>query len=253
MLLHFGAVDYTSRVYVNGAPAAIHRGGKSPFSADITALLKDGKNSLCVYAEAATALQPRGKQSAKYFSHRCYYSRTTGIWQTVWLELVPQTCVAYAKYFPDISACELGVELNLSGAATLELTASYEGRTVGALSRECKGGWAYVTLPLSELHLWEPGRGRLYDLEIRYVEDKIKSYFGMRDVRIEGRRFLINGRPVFQRLVLDQGFSPDGIYTAPSDADLEKDILLSLSFGFNGARLHQEVFKPLPKAHRCAA
>ena len=106
------------------------------------------------------------------------------------------------------------------------------------------GGSVDLKIDLSELHLWEPGHGRLYDLKLTYGDDEVCSYFGMRSLRLDGMKFLINEKPVFQRLVLDQGYYQDGIYTAPTENDLEKDIKLSLNMGFNGARLHQKVFEP---------
>ena len=136
------------------------------------------------------------------------------------------------------------MQAKLCGAGTFTVQASFEGRPCGEASARAENGFAAVTLPLSELHLWDVGRGNLYDFTLTFGSDSVKSYAGMREVRIEGRRVLLNGRPVFQRLVLDQGFYPDGIYTAPDESALVRDIELSLAAGFNGARLHQKVFEP---------
>lgn len=189
-------------------------------------------------------MQPIGKQSDRYASHNCSYTRTTGIWQTVWLEFVPVHYIKQVWYYPNISEKSLTIKACVEGTGTLEAHASYEGKACGSASAFCSCGNVFLTLPLDELHLWEPGAGRLYDLDLSFGDDKVSSYFGMREVKLDGYRFLINGKSVFQRLILDQGFYPDGIYTAPSDEALSGDIRLSMAAGFNGARLHQKVFEP---------
>ena len=246
VLLHFGAVDYEAHVFVNGEPAGTHRGGYTSFCFDITDLCRAGENRLSVYAEDdnRSGKQPRGKQCESFDSQGCDYTRTTGIWQTVWLEFVPETYIQSVQYYPNITEGTLFVQAKLCGAGTFMVQASFEGRPCGEASARAENGFAAVTLPLSELHLWDVGRGNLYDLTLTFGSDSVKSYAGMREVRIEGRRVLLNGRPVFQRLVLDQGFYPDGIYTAPDESALVRDIELSLAAGFNGARLHQKVFEP---------
>lgn len=246
VLLHFGAVDYEAHVFVNGEPAGTHRGGYTSFCFDITDLCRAGENRLSVYAEDdnRSGKQPHGKQCESFDSQGCDYTRTTGIWQTVWLEFVPETYIQSVQYYSNITEGTLLVQAKLCGAGTFTVKASFEGRPCGEASARAENGFAAVTLPLSELHLWDVGRGNLYDLTLTFGGDSVKSYAGMREVRIEGRRVLLNGRPVFQRLVLDQGFYPDGIYTAPDDSALVRDIELSLAAGFNGARLHQKVFEP---------
>ena len=246
VLLHFGAVDYEAHVFVNGEPAGTHRGGYTSFCFDITDLCRAGENRLSVYAEDdnRSGKQPRGKQCESFDSQGCDYTRTTGIWQTVWLEFVPETYIQSVQYYSNITEGTLLVQAKLCGVGTFTVKASFEGRPCGEASARAENGFAAVTLPLSELHLWDVGRGNLYDLTLTFGSDSVKSYAGMREVRIEGRRVLLNGRPVFQRLVLDQGFYPDGIYTAPDDSALVRDIELSLAAGFNGARLHQKVFEP---------
>lgn len=246
ILLHFGAVDYDCRVFVNGKEAGRHKGGYVSFSFDITELSVVGENHLTVYAQDDTRspMQPIGKQSDRYASHDCSYTRTTGIWQTVWLEFVPVHYIKQVWYYPNISEKSLTIKACVEGTGTLEAHASYEGKACGSASAFCSCGNVFLTLPLDELHLWEPGAGRLYDLDLSFGDDKVSSYFGMREVKLDGYRFLINGKSVFQRLILDQGFYPDGIYTAPSDEALSGDIRLSMAAGFNGARLHQKVFEP---------
>jgi len=245
VLLHFGAVDYACQVWVNGKKAGEHKGGYTSFTFDITAFATEGENNITVYASDnhRNGRQPSGKQSREYYSHDCDYTRTTGIWQTVWLEFVPANYIKLVRFYPNIKEGTLTIQAVTKGNGLLQAEAFYEGRSSGCAEAQTSGGNVTLKVALTELHLWEAGAGRLYDLELSFGEDRVKSYFGMRNVEIQGERFLINGKSVFQRLVLDQGFYPDGIYTAPSDEALKKDIELSLAAGFNGARLHQKVFE----------
>lgn len=245
VLLHFGAVDYECHVWVNGRKAGEHKGGYTSFCFDITKLVAEGDNSLTVYAkdDVRSGDQPKGKQSGLFYSHDCDYTRTTGIWQTVWMEFVPENYIESVQYYPNIAEKTVTVRAVTKGSGTLRAEAFYDGESCGCAQAEICAGNAVLTIALSKLQLWEAGNGRLYDLELSFGEDRVHSYFGMREVKIEGEKVLINGRSVFQRLVLDQGFYPDGIYTAPTDEALVKDIQLSLDAGFNGARLHQKVFE----------
>ena len=245
MFLHFGAVDYKTTVYINGVVAGKHKGGYSSFKIDITKYAKIGENFIFVYAEddVRSQKQPKGKQAHKYYSSGCDYTRTTGIWQTVWLEAVPASYVKFAKYYPDINEGTLTIMGETVGAGTLEIKSSFDGKDTGSATVECTGGTFKAIIKLTEKHLWNVGEGNLYDLEFSFGEDKVKSYFGLREVKMVGMKFTLNGKTVFHRMVLDQGFYPDGIYTAPTDADLLKDIELSMAAGFNGARLHQKVFE----------
>jgi len=246
VMLHFGAVDYEAFVYVNGVEVGTHRGGFVGFSFDITERLFEGENVITVYAEDCLRdpSVPHGKQSERFASHGCDYTRTTGIWQTVWLEFVPQSYLKSVKLFPSLKNGSLTLQAQVVGVGTLKADIYYGGRLVGFLERNAQDELVSGDLRLSEIHPWEPGKGRLYDIRFSFGEDVVSSYFGLRDLRLEQRRFCINDKSVFQRLVLDQGFYPDGIFTAPDDADLVKDIEISLAAGFNGARLHQKVFEP---------
>lgn len=247
VLLHFGAVDHFATVYLNGKKIGTHQGGYASFQFDITDHLTKGVNSLCVCAvdDCRDGRFGSGKQSREYASHDCDYTRTTGIWQTVWLEHVPSAYIRSFKLTPDAENGTLTLEASLCGKGMLTAEAFYEGCPVGKLTLGAtQAAVVCGTMTLEKKHLWECGNGRLYDLTLTFGEDVVKSYFGLRSVRFDGRRFLLNGKSVFQRLVLDQGFYPDGIYTAPSDAALQNDIQLSLGAGFNGARLHQKVFEP---------
>lgn len=253
-LLHFGAVDYMAEVWVNGISAGTHRGGYTPFCFDITAHLAAGRNVITVYAEddVRSGRQPRGKQSERFHSHGCDYTRTTGIWQTVWLEQVPDTYLSDLKVVPDPDNACVHLEVKVRGNAagdTLTASALYGGAEAGQAIVLVSGSSVKLTVPLNEVHLWEVGNARLYDLKLSLSRkgaqtDSASSYFGLRTVRLDGMAFRINGKSVFQRLVLDQGFYPEGIYTAPSDEALRQDIEISMGLGFNGARLHEKIFEP---------
>ena len=245
IILHFGAVDYFAVVYVNSVEVCRHKGGYTPFEADITDAVKAGENSIFVYAEDDTRSpeQCSGKQSFEYNSRGCYYTRCTGIWQSVWLEFVPEVHIVSARYYTDIENSTVTVCGKTSGSGSVTAEASFEGELAGSAAVYSTGNFTAV-IKLSKRELWEPGHGRLYDLKLKMGGDAVSSYFGLRSVGIEGMRFLMNGKPLFQRLVLDQGYYPDGIYTAPSEEALIKDIEISLGLGFNGARLHQKLFEP---------
>ena len=246
VLLHFGAVDWKTDVWVNDVKVGSHTGGFTPFSFDITAALSGkGNNQLVVKVWDPTdkGPQPRGKQVSN--PEGIWYTPVSGIWQTVWLEWVPESYIEKVQYYPNLAEATLGIKAVVKGQGTLEAKAFYGGEPCGSVSAKSEDGTVTMTLPLSRLEKWEPGHGRLYDLTLTYGEDKVESYFGMREVRLDGEKFLINDKSVFHRLVLDQGFYPDGIYTAPTEEALVKDVELSMAAGFNGARLHQKVFEPL--------
>lgn len=245
VLLHFGAVDYEASVYVNGTLVGSHKGGYTSFCFDITKHVAPGLNTLFVAVkdDVRSGLQPKGKQAHLYASSGCDYTRTTGIWQTVWLEFVPERHIQSAKYYPDPANGKVTVTGLVQGQGTLQLTALWEDKPVGEAALSVEDGFFTVQLDLSETHLWEPSKGGLYTLLLSFGEDRVKSYFGLRTAKFQGRKFLLNGKSLFQRFVLDQGFYPDGIYTAPTEEDLVKDIQLSFAAGFNGARLHEKVFE----------
>lgn len=250
VILHIGACDYRTDVYVNGRHVGLtHRGGYISFSYDITEPLKAGKNVITISAEdyLRSREQPAGKQSTRYASYGCFYTRTTGIWQTVWLENVPADYIEKADYTCNVENASLTVSAKLVGGAgkVLSAAAYWNGKKVGQASAVATNRVCDVVVPLSEVHLWELGKGGLYDLELSFGEDTVDSYFGMRTLALDDQALVINGKKVFQRTVLDQGFYPDGIYTAPTEQALIDDITRSMACGFNGARLHQKVFEPL--------
>ena len=254
VLLHVGAADFDTRVWVNGEPVGRHLGGYSPLCLDVTEALRDGDNTLVIYCEddSRHGRQPSGKQSPRLHSHRCYYTRVTGIWQTVWLEAVSAEHIAHFAVLPSARDGRASITVELSRPVPegmLQAVAGLDGQQVASdqVSAEGARGTLRLTIPAGQL--WEPGSPRLYDLTLRLVRDdqvvdEVSSYFGLRDIDIDGQRILLNGKPVFLRLILDQGYYPGGLYTAASDEVLKRDIELSQSMGFAGARLHQKVFEP---------
>ena len=254
VILHFGAVDYHAVVYVNGQKACEHKGGYTPFSANITKFLKEEGNfiTVCAKDDVRSGNQPAGKQSEKLGSYGCMYTRTTGIWQTVWMEAVAPAHIQSVKYTADIHACTCLVQVRVPEQAIgckLTVRTSFDGVPTGGAETVIHTNEAFVTVPLSEKHLWEAGKGNLYDTEIQLSRDgetcdSVKGYFGLREVALQGKAFCLNGKVLFGRWVLDQGFYPDGVYTAPSDEALKNDILYAMELGFNGARLHEKIFEP---------
>ncbi|MEV4075602.1 glycoside hydrolase family 2 protein [Nonomuraea fuscirosea] len=256
-LLHFGAVDHDATVWVNGVEVARHRGGFSPFTADLSAAARPGEQATIVVRarDSRHGPQARGKQSARYHNYECLYTRTTGIWQTVWLEPVPDVHLRRPRITPDVAGSSFTVVTPLSGnrpGDSVRVTVSDGEGTVATATVRADVDLApslRLELPAARVRLWEPGEGFLYDVKVELLDasgavtDAVDSYAGLRSIAIDGKRVLINGRPVFQRLVLDQGYYPDGLMTAPSDAALLRDIELSVAAGFNGARLHQKVFE----------
>lgn len=253
VLLNFGAVYYKSEIYIDGVFAARHFGGTSSFQVDITPYVKAGQtHNLVVYVESdvRSTHQPSGKQNLQFASYGCNYTRTTGIWQTVWMEAVHPEGLQSVQMIPDIDQQQLIIHprfyKELGGK--LEVTLKDNGKVV---SKEtvAANSLSTVILPVKKIKTWSPENPFLYDVELRVIDkagnvvDEVKSYAGMRKVHIEGKKIYLNNQPYYQRLVLDQGFYPDGIWTAPSDEALKKDIQLSMEAGFNGARLHQKVFE----------
>ena len=254
VLLHFGAVDYLTTVYVNGRQVGTHRGGYTPFTFDITAWLCEGENDLAVHAfdDTLDGLQASGKQSVWPESRGCHYTRTTGIWQTVWMECVPDVYLKKVKTNTDYQSgtvtfeavTEGGDPQGLALSATVYADGVAVATHIGAASQTNT-----FALAIPNVRLWDVDDPYLYDVVYTLTDangivvDRVTSYVGVRGIEVKNNAMYLNGRPLFQRLVLDQGFYPDGVYTAPTDEDLKKDILLSQDLGFNGARLHQKVFE----------
>ena len=246
LALHFGAVDYRATVWVNDRELARHEGGHTPFSVDVTEALRARDNVLVVRAEDTLEDKtvPRGKQFWGRRPEGIFYTPTTGIWQTVWLEPLPARHIRALRINPDLAAGAVDFELDADGRA--ELDASLDGEVVGRWSGVAGRG----RIGLERVVPWHPGSPRLYELEARLLDpegktvDRVQTYFGLRAVETRDGRFWLNGEPFVQRLVLDQGYFPGGLLTAPDDDSLRRDIELAKSLGFNGARKHQKVEDP---------
>ncbi|MFA7157960.1 MAG: glycoside hydrolase family 2 TIM barrel-domain containing protein [Kiritimatiellia bacterium] len=254
ILLHFGAVDYEAEVFIDGTSAGTHYGGTVSFYLDVTRLVRPGGSHdlvVRVADELRTAPQPRGKQCGEFRSRGCFYTRTTGIWQTVWLEAVHPLGLERCQILPDLDRSRFVIVpryLGVQRGTYLRARIRDGNREVAsAESPAVQGTPLSVSVP--DPKPWEPGNPFLYDLVLEVVSpdgqvaDSIKSYAGFRKIHIEGNRLFLNNHPLYVRFVLDQGFYPDGIWTAPSDEALRRDIELSMKAGFNGARLHQKVFE----------
>lgn len=253
VLLHFEAVNYYCQVWVNGYDLGTHQGGYTPFTFDITKYVHTDENTVVVYVEndVRNPLQPRGKQSEVFNSRGCDYTRNSGIWQTVWLEYVPETYIENYRCIPDPDNGSVNMQVFFAGdfsKGTLQANITYQGKTVGSACVQAGSNSVSFFVSLSERHFWEPGKPELYEVALSSqfdngAMDEVTGYFGLRSVSVGKNAIMINGKPVFQRLVLDQGYYPDGIYTAPSDEALRKDIELSMALGFNAARMHEKVFE----------
>lgn len=246
VFLHIGAADYKTTVILNAKIVGSHKGGFTPMCFDITEYAVDGENELFILCEDNTRdnLIAGGKQSDRKKSYACLYTRTTGIWQSVYIEYVPFDYVENFRLTPSLKHKNITLELDLCGKGKLEINAYLDEKNVVSSCIEEASGFVIVQLPISEVKAWEPGNATIYDLEIKFGDDKVRSYFGLRDIALEDYKFMLNGKSVFQRTVLDQGFYRRGIYTAENDEELKRDITLSMALGFNGARLHQKVFDP---------
>ena len=246
--LNIGACDYEAIVYVNGNKAGTHFGGYTPIKIDITPWLSEGENdiTICAKDDPQDNSIPSGKQCERFNSYGCLYTRTTGIWQTVWLENTPNAYIKSVKMTPSLKNGNVFIEAKTENADGLELSAvvSFKGKEICRASGTVTWRKAQLMLNIDEIHPWDMENPNLYDIIFTLGEDTVKSYFGLRDIVLQDNKTYINGKAVFQRLILDQGFYPDGIYTAPSEEELIADIKRSLDMGFNGARLHQKVFEP---------
>jgi beta-galactosidase/beta-glucuronidase len=264
VILRFGAVDYSARVWVNGVLAATHEGGHTPFSADITHMLDaSGQQTVTVQAEddPSDLTKPRGKQDWQLEPHSIWYPRTTGIWQTVWLERVPRAYVDKIRWTPRVEGYAIGFEARIAGDVcddlSLEVTLRHGERLLARDRYQVVDGEVdrYIVLSdpgiddfRNEL-LWSPERPTLLDATVRMFRgdelvDELTSYTALRSVNILRDRFMLNGRPYVLRMVLDQGYWPDTLLAAPSDAALRRDVELAKAMGFNGVRKHQKIEDP---------
>ncbi|MFD2330188.1 glycoside hydrolase family 2 protein [Cohnella sp. GCM10020058] len=264
VVLHFGAVDYEASVWVNGKLVATHEGGHTPFHADITDALRPAgeDNTLVVRAVdySRDVTLPRGKQYWLSDSASIFYTRTTGIWQTVWAEAVSSAHLASVRWMPDIDRNDIGLRLAVAGWSSqptlkVKVDITFEGEPVSSDIYTIRSANEARTIHLQELNdhgqgrWWSPEKPNLYDVRLTLYDgetaiDEVTSYFGMRKVSVEAGRFNLNNRPYFQKLVLDQGYFPDGNLTPPSDEAVRKDVELTKAMGFNGARKHQKLEDP---------
>ncbi|MGV3742367.1 MAG: glycoside hydrolase family 2 protein [Burkholderiaceae bacterium] len=264
VFLHFGAVDYRARVWVNGLLVVEHEGGHTPFAADIThALNASGQQVVTVLAEddPFDLAKPRGKQDWQLEAHSIWYPRTTGIWQTVWLERVPITYIQKLRWTPHFDGFEIGCETLIGGPQegelTVEVKISHDSKVLADDRYKVIGGEAHRKIALSDPGiddsrnelLWSPERPTLLDAEVTLwqgdrILDRVRSYTALRSVAISRDRFMLNGRPYQLRLVLDQGYWEDTLLTAPSDEALRRDVELAKAMGFNGVRKHQKIENP---------
>lgn len=237
VLLHFGAVDYWATVWVNDVEVVRHEGGHTPFTADITHALRAQDNVVVVRAEDSLTDKtiPRGKQYWKEEPEGIFYTATTGIWQTVWLEPLPARDVTHAELTPDLA--HRFVDFRVDAGAVIVVR--FDGDVVGRSAGEPIG-----RIALERVEPWHPESPRLYEVEITYRGDRVETYFGLRSVEVRDGRFWLNGEPFTQRLVLDQGYFPNGLLTAPDPDDLRHDVELAKAMGFNGARKHQKAEDP---------
>ena len=244
VLLHFGAVDQCCRVLVNGQEAGRHEGGYLPFCLDVTALLNDGENRLtaAVTDDAAGGVYGMGKQ--RYQRGGIWYTATSGIWQTVWLESVPENYVKSLRLTPDLDAGVLRWHIEADAAEGARVTVR-AGDTVIAEGRADENGDGVSVIPAAHLRPWSPEDPFLYDVDITLGEDRAASYFGMRKfslVEQQGRQVLaLNNEPYFQTGLLDQGYWSDGLYTPPSDEAMVCDIRTMKELGFNMLRKHIKI------------
>jgi len=254
LLLHFGAVDYEAWVWVNGRPVGHHRGGHVSFTVDATDALVAGENRLVlrVLDPGTDRAVPRGKQYWKRDSASIFYTRTTGIWQPVWMEPVDAVHIAALRITPDVDRSQAVVDVSVSRpreGLRLRVVARLDGREAATAEATCAGARCLAVLALAEQRLWSPERPTLYDLTLDLTQggtvlDRVGSYLGQRTVAVVGERVHLNGAPYEQRLALDQGYWPGSLLTPPSDEAIRADIEQAKSFGLNGVRKHQKVEDP---------
>ena len=264
VILRFGAVDYVAKVWVNGELAVTHEGGHTPFSADVTDLLDaSGRQTVTVLAEddPHDLTKPRGKQDWHLEPHAIWYPRTTGIWQTVWLERVSRTYVEKIRWTPNLQDYSLKFEARIAGDVVdnlwVEVALHHGARLLATdryrvVNREVDRVIVLSDPGIDDYRnelLWSPERPTLLDAHVRLIHgdrviDEFVSYTALRSVHILRDRFMLNGRPYMLRMVLDQGYWPDTLLAPPSDTALRRDVELAKAMGFNGVRKHQKIEDP---------
>ena len=256
VLLSFGAVDYEAEVYLNGAYIGGHKGGFTPFSFDITDHLEDVNVLEVKVTDRNSRYLPMGKQRWTDENFGCWYTPVTGIWQSVWLEKAGEYRAEYCHFIPSVSQQRVDIELCVSdgytGDASIDFSLSGKRRGRVIVPVEKGIGLSTYAFPFDDVRdydiLWSPETPNLIDADITIMsggnEDKVSTYFGMREVSVSDGRIYLNGKILYQRLVLDQGWWPDTLLTPPDAKALEKDIRSAMEMGFNGARKHQKAEDP---------
>lgn len=254
IMLNFGAVDWQATIFINNKQVGQHTGGYQSFSYDITDFLNQGNNTILVkvYDPSDQGPNPHGKQVLS--PTNIYYTPSSGIWQTVWLEIVPSTYINHLKATPDIDKRKLYLNINTIGEienTNLEIIAISNGTPICSNKMKIKKNAENVSISIPNMKLWSPDEPFLYDLSIKLTKggktiDEVKSYFGMRKIDIQkdekgADRIFLNNKYTYNLGVLDQGFWPEGLYTAPTDEALEFDIKTIKSLGFNTIRKHIKV------------
>lgn len=249
VILHFGAVDYECFIYLNGQYVGTHIGGSNSFSFDITDYLVPNAQNLVVKVvdPSYNAYISRGKQTWKQGPFEVFYERTTGIWQTVWLEFVHKHAITKIKTTPLFDDKTFQIELftDTCTEKEVEITISYKNNLVGEHKLFLQD-LAKAVIPVSEVYCWTPETPSLYDIFVKVfvkgeIVDEIKSYSALRKYSIKGNQVLLNDEPYYLRLVLDQGYYKEGLLSYPTEEDLIEDIKLAKQMGFNGARKHQKI------------
>jgi beta-galactosidase/beta-glucuronidase len=259
IFLHFEGSDYLTKVWVNGVYAGEHAGAFARFSFDITNPAKNGENNITVRAQDSfDTCQCRGKQRWMDENFGCWYIQNTGIWKTVWIEYAPEARIGGVKMTPILDEKRLDIEAEIclpsgGGGYTFEAEASYKGTFVNRVSLPAEGNRLRFSLDIASTTLhqwgmlaWSPAHPHLYDISFTLkrkglVADEVDSYFGMREIRIYGSTVLLNGAPLYQRLILDQGYWKDSGLTPPDEQALIADIDKVMAAGYNGVRKHQKV------------
>ncbi len=257
LMLHFEGCDYITDVWVNGIHMGSHTGGYARFSFDISHAAIPGENTVTVMArDSFDNRQPRGKQRWTSQSYGCWYVQTTGIWKPVWLEYLPAHSISHIKLTPNIHKYEIDIEYSVDGISddlTFEAIVSFNDSFINRISVPVRKNDELVSINVYNtneyewgIHSWTPDNPNLYDLELRLIKngqviDRVLSYFGMREIRIDGSNILLNGRPLYQRLILDQGYWKDSHLTPPDEAALVQDIDSIKALGYNGLRKHQKI------------
>lgn len=262
VMLCFGAVDWYCDVWVNGRHVCTHEGGYTPFSVDITDSLNTQPHLQAVTLRVVDSMrcdQPRGKQAWQEEPDRCWYTPCSGIWQSVWLECMPKQHMETFTVMPDLAESAVHCTLTLSQqpkqAGRLAVEVLFQGKRMALLELEIYQACTVFSIPIQEadyvdeIHYWTPENPNLYDIVLNYRADgacdTVYTYFGLRSIRVENGKILLNNRPFYQRLLLHQGYYNGGLLTAAHDDDFRLDLRLIKDMGFNGIRMHQKIEDPL--------